>query len=71
MKQIKTVVAPLQCAELFDSAVNKLLAEGWVLQKREIIDLPGQISEAFQFTLERTLYAELERSCPRFEEVTL
>jgi len=61
LKEIKTIVAPLSCSELYDKAVNELLADGWTLEKREIINAPGQISEAFQFTIERVLYAELER----------
>lgn len=72
MKQIKTVIRPISSATQFDMAVNRLLAAGWEIKNRKIIDAPGDISEAFNFPVIRVLYAELEKeSSEKFEEVTL
>ena len=53
MRQIKTVVLPVEQAEEFDSKVNKLLRRGWKVKRRETLNLPEQLSPM--------LYAELER----------
>jgi hypothetical protein len=72
MRQIKTVSAPFERAEWFDDAVNDLLADGWNLTKRDILYVPGVLSEAFNAPTVRVLYAELERYEPPFpEEITI
>ena len=72
MKQIKTVTCPYERAEWFDSSVNELLADGWILKKRDIMSVPGVLSEAFNAPVVQMLYAELERYSPPFpEEVTI
>lgn len=53
MRQIKTVVRPVEQAAEFDCEVNKLLRRGWKLTRRETLNLPER--------LEPLLYAELER----------
>lgn len=53
MKQIKTILKGTDYLENFDAAVNKALAEGWTLTKREVLP-------PFDY-YHRTLYAELER----------
>ena len=72
MKQIKTVIRPLSSATQFDIAVNRLLSEGWVLTCRKVISTPGDISEAFNYTVMQVLYAEFEKeSAEMFEEITV
>lgn len=72
MKQIKTVVEPIDGAAQFDATINRLLGDGWELKKRTVIDNPGDLSDAFNFPVVRLLYAELERKhIGRFEEITL
>lgn len=72
MKQIKTVTAPMERAEWFDNAVNALLADGWVISKRDILHVPGALSESFNAPVVQMLYAELELWEPiPFEESTL
>lgn len=71
MKQIKTVIEPINRIFQFDNEINKLLANGWELKKREIIDTKGELSEAFNAAVVRLLYAELEKLENDFEEITL
>jgi len=71
MKQIKTILMPYERLGQYDKEVNQLLAEGWILRKREIQRLSGEISEAFSVPTVYMLYAELERFVMPFEEVTL
>lgn len=71
MKQIKTILRPYEDLNAFDESVNKLLAEGWALKKREIQKVSGEISEAFAAPVVYVLYAELEKTIAEFEEVTL
>lgn len=71
MKQIKTVMRPYSELYEYDEQVNKLLSEGWILRKREIQRVSGEISEAFNVPAVYVLYAELERFVMPFEEVTL
>lgn len=72
MKQIKTVITPLERLNEYDNAVNELIKDGWILVKREIITISGDITEAFNAIPIKALYAELERyNTPLFEEVTL
>ena len=72
MKQIKTVIHSVDNAQTFDLRVNELLKEGWILVKREIISVSGELTEAFNALPVRALYAELERyDVPLFEEITL
>ena len=72
MKQIKTVTSPIEGQKQFDDAVNALLFDGWKLTRREIINMPGTLSEAFHQPLHAVLYAELEKDeMERPEEVTL
>lgn len=71
MKQIKTVIQPINYASCFDALVNSLLIDGWELKKRQVINQQGELSEAFNAPVVRYLYAELERHEPPFpEEVT-
>ncbi len=72
MKQIKTVVSPINQASKHDEEINRLLADGWALKKRTAINISGGISEAFNSPIIQALYAELEKNIPPFpEEVTL
>ena len=72
MKQIKTVIQPLECANSFDTLVNHYLIDGWELKTRKIINTLGELSEAFNAPAVRFLYAELEKQKPPFpEEITL
>lgn len=71
MKQIKTIMKPYDFLNEFDKEVNKLLSEGWTLNKREIQKVSGEISEAFSVPAVYVLYAELERFVMPFEEITL
>lgn len=71
MKQIKTVIYPLESAYSYDDTVNSLIAEGWELKKRTTIHACGEMSESFNAPIVKALYAELERNVPPFpEEVT-
>lgn len=60
MKQIKTIVRPLERAEQFDLEVNELLCAGWEVKKRGVITKQGIPSEAFNSVPVQCLYAELE-----------
>ena len=72
MMQIKTVIQPIERASCFDALVNCLLVDGWKLKTRKIVNTPGELSEAFNVSMVRLLYAELERHEPPYpEEVTL
>lgn len=72
MKQIKTILAPINNTIQYDNAINSLLANGWELKKRKIITTQGELSEAFNAPMVRFLYAELERYKPPFpEEITI
>lgn len=72
MKQIKTVVHPIEYAHRHDKEINSLLADGWILKKRTITNMSGEISEAFNSSIIQVLYAELERNVPPYpEEITL
>lgn len=72
MKEIKTITAPIERAEWFDQAINSLLLDGWVIAKREVLNVPGTLSESFNAPVIQLLYAELELWEPiPFEEVTL
>lgn len=58
MKQIKTIVHIADAGpEVFDNDVNKALAEGWKLVKREV--LPPEFSGDAYY--KRRYYAELEK----------
>lgn len=69
--QIKTVTCPIENAEWFDSAVNNLLSEGWTIKKRDLLNVPGTLTESFNVPLVQILYAELEKNAHKFEEITL
>ena len=71
MKQIKTVTAPFERSEWFDNAVNELIKQGWILSKRDILNVPGILTESFNVPIVQILYAELEYWEPIFEEITL
>ena len=71
MKQIKTVLKPYSELYAFDEEVNRLLSEGWILRKREIQRVAGEVSESFNVPAVYVLYAELDRTVTSFEEVTL
>lgn len=66
MKQIKTVIEPINRVSRFDDKVNRLLEDGWKLTERK-----GDISESFNIPDVMVLYAELEREKEWFEEVTI
>lgn len=57
MKQIKTIMRNANAAEEFDAEVNKAIAEGWALVKRDVLR-PYEGPTRIFF---RMLYAELER----------
>ena len=72
MKEIKTVIQPIEYARYFDAIVNSLLADGWEVRRRGITTVQGQITESFNRPIEQVLYAEMERNnTPHPEEVTL
>lgn len=71
MKQIKTVTCPIERAEWFDSAINELMNQGWILTKRDLLNVPGVLTESFNVPVVQILYAELELKKQVFEEVTL
>lgn len=71
MKKIQTVTAPIERSEWFDNAVNTFIENGWVLSKRDILNVPGMLTESFNVPVVQILYAELEYWEPIFEEVTL
>lgn len=72
MKQIKTVICPIEYAYSFDKEVNRLIADGWTIARRDIIRTAGEVSEAYNTAIIQALYAELERyTKPYPEEVTL
>lgn len=57
MKRIKTIIRNTNGVEEFDAEVNKAIAEGWTLVKREVLR-PYEGPTRLFF---RMLYAELER----------
>ena len=72
MRQVKTVILPLEKSALFDAKVNALLADGWSLKRREVLKMLSAPSEAFNVATYPALYAELTREVPPFpEEVTV
>lgn len=72
MKEIKTVVQPIEYAHHFDTLVNCLLIDGWELKNRKVVTAPGELSEAFNASVVRLLYAELERHNPPYpQEITI
>lgn len=72
MKQIKTVIRPLDQVRQFDKDVNTLLANGWTLKNRKVIGMEGEPNEVGSAPVIHALYAELERYNPPFpEEITL
>lgn len=67
MLEIKTIAHPATEREEFDAEVNKALAEGWELVRRDII--PPY--EGSTYAWERMFYAELEREVETEEEYEL
>lgn len=71
MRQIKTILCPVDCSSDFDEAVNAAITDGWKLVSRRLTDpisLPGNDISAYTT---RVLYAELERYVPEYpEEIT-
>ena len=53
MRQIKTVLRPVERADEFDCEVNKLLRRGWKIKRQEVLKQPEDRKPM--------LYAELER----------
>lgn len=51
----------MERAEWFDEAINSLVADGWVLTKRDLVNAIGTLSESFNAPVVQVLYAELER----------
>ena len=71
MKQIKTVIKPINAAAEFDKEVSELLKAGWIMNRRATINIHGELSDSFNISTICALYAELEYWEPIFEEVTL
>lgn len=71
MKQIKTVIEPINRVSHFDDKVNRLLEDGWKLTERKTVRTVGDISESLNIPDVMVLYAELEREKEWFEEVTI
>jgi hypothetical protein len=71
LKQIKTVIEPINRVSRFDDKVNRLLEDGWKLTERKTVRTVGDISESFNIPDVMVLYAELEREKEWFEEVTI
>lgn len=61
MRQIKTILRPVERAAEFDMEVNKLLRRGWSMKRQEVLKLPDAPNEAFNVATFPVLYAELER----------
>ena len=61
MKQIKTVVEPLERVKGFDVIVNNLIADGWEMRKRAVISAKGEPNEVGSSATAQMLYAELEK----------
>lgn len=61
MREIKTIVRMIGSGAEFDREVNRLLADGWILSKRELRQIRGEISDAYNAPDVPVLYAELER----------
>ena len=47
MRQIKTVIYQVLQSTLFDAEINRLLAEGWQIKRKEVLKIPDAPSEAF------------------------
>lgn len=72
MREIKTVIEPIEHATKFDMFINCLLSNDWELKQRKIITMPSEITEASNTIPICCLYAELERNKPIYpEEVTI
>lgn len=71
MKNIKTVICPVEDFNVFDKKVNKLLSEGWQLIDRKTVSIKGDPNEVGSAAITQSLYAELEKDVCYFEEVTL
>lgn len=70
--KIRTVLRAVYNLSEFDTEVNALLADGWTLKRRELIGVEGEPSDAYNVTIVKALYAELERQTPDYpEEITL
>ena len=65
---IRTVLRAVYNLTEFDAEVNALLADGWTLKKRELIGVEGEPSDAYNVTVVKALYAELERQAPNYPE---
>jgi len=72
MLKIKTIIKPASDTDKFDEEVNKALAEGWELVKRDILLLPCNeiqyTGAVIQYNQYRSLYAELEMYTDEPEE---
>lgn len=72
MKEIKTVIRPIEGVKSYDKYINELLKNGWSLKKRDFITLNGELNEVGSKPIIKALYAELERNNDfYFEEITL
>lgn len=72
MKEIKTIIRPIEGVKSYDKDINKLLMQGWELKARSFITLNGEPNEVGSKPIIKALYAELERNNDfYFEEVTL
>lgn len=78
--KIKTIVRQLGDAANFDKDVNAALADGWVLTKRDVLQLQSQPNDGCHY-LHTMLYAELEKrdeaeinhrcaTCGHFDDVS-
>lgn len=68
--EIKTITYRLNCVEGFDHEVNKAIADGWTLVKREVLQPPAQPNEGKTY-FHVMLYAELEKGRTEPREVEL
>lgn len=61
MKEIKTVIRPIEDVKNYDEYINKLLENGWSLKNRSFISLNGEPNEVGSKPVIKAFYAELER----------
>lgn len=68
MKEIRTIKNSLENAATFDAEVNRALAEGWRLVRRDVLAPYVATVEERTNVWSRLLYAELEREVEAEDE---
>lgn len=64
MLQIKTIALPVDVAALFDEKVNAAIAEGWVLNRRDVVLPHNSDTKTFLYAeLSKVVITEKERCC--------